>query len=193
MNTKFLCIPSWIVNSVKSNKGQIAQVLDHNYIKNILSPSDLAELCYFTEHVAVILDLEGLPPSNDDSVCSGSSFASLIYLWQSLGKGASVQASDVDKINTYIAVNDCERSLRERLFTPDSVDSPDDSFEIIQFDMGIIGVVIHPGAFTPGQSDENRFVLIRTLVRELTRLNPQKEVARTLLMRRYIELLGVRS
>lgn len=193
MNTKFLFIPSWIVNSVQSNKGQITQILDHNYIKNILSPSDLAELCYFTEHVSDILDLEGYPNQADGSVCSGGVTSSLISLWQNLEKGASVQASDVDKINTYIAVNDCERSLRERLFTPDSMDSPDDSFEIIQFDMEIIGVVIHPGAFTPGQSDENRFVLIRTMVQELTRLNPQKEVARTLLMRRYIELLGARS
>lgn len=191
MNTKLLFLPSWILDTLKANKGQVNQLLDYSYVKNVLSSNDLAEAVYFSEHAATgMLDIEtnrGLPVSLSNIVST-----SLMELWSTSGKGAQPTNGDVEKIRTYIAINDCERSLNERLFTPTGPVELDKSFEILHFDMEVIGVVIYPGAFTPGQSDENRFVLIRTLVLELTRLNPQEAVANTLLMRRYIELLAAR-
>lgn len=191
MNTKFLFIPSWIMESIKASHGIESQILDHGYIKNILSSNDLSELVYFSENASRIFNLENINYGKD-AVPSSNLVASILNLWTSLGKGAQPSNSDVEKIRAYIAVNDCERSLNERLFTTQPHCTIEKTFEIVHFDMGVIGVVIHPGAFTPGQSDENRFVLIRTLVLELTRLNPQEAVASTLLMRRYIELLNAR-
>ena len=190
MNTKFLFIPSWITESIRASRGDVDRILDYGYIKNILSGSDLAEMVYFSENASRMLQVEAesapypLPPASSQVV-------SVITLWNTLGKGARPNSSDVDQIRTYIAINDCERSLNERLFTPQPVvkESP---YEVFTFDHEVIGVVIHPGAFVPGQSDENRFVLIRALALELTRLNSPEVAAGTLLMRRYIELLGLR-
>lgn len=195
MQTKFLFIPDWIIDSIKANKGQVTSILDFEYVKNILSPNDLAEFVYFSENASRMLMLE-MTDSRTNPVKNAASdevvSVSVLKLWNELRKGAPPLNSDVDKINSYIAINDCERSLTERLFAPVTLNISDRTFEVLSFDFGVMGVVISPGAFIPGQSDENRFLLIRTLVREMTRLNSQKEVARTLLMRRYIELLSIR-
>ncbi len=198
MNTKFVFIPNWIIQSIQANKGSVYQILDFGYIKNILSPDDLAEFVYFSENAEKILrlDVEAITEKTIIDNQTDDIFASVLTMWTTLGKGAPPTSSDVDKIKNYHAINDCERSLNERLFTTVSFIEASanlgKTYDIHHFDLNVIGVVIYPGAFTPGQSDENRFDLIRTLVLELTRLNSQESVACTLLMRRYIELLSVR-
>lgn len=192
MNTKFLYLPSWVIESILANKGRVTQLLDYEYVKNVLSPADLSEMVFFSRAAGGLLGVDAAY-SGDSAVASSDNLSEcIVNLWSTLGKGAPPPHSDVEKINDYIAINDCERSLNERLFSTQASNQAGKSFETIQFDLGVIGVVIYPGAFTPGQSDENRFVLIRTLVLELTRLHSQPEVASTLLMRRYIELLSAR-
>lgn len=201
MNTKFLYIPSWIIDSIKASKGSVNQILDFSKVESILSNNDLAEFAFFSENASRLLGIEpqivvetGARSSNAFIPTPQSpTIESILSLWNTFSKGAQPNRSDVEKIRTHIAINDCERSLNERLFTDQSpVSASVKAFDILHFDLGVIGVVIYPGAFTPGLADENRFLLVRALVKELTTLNPQEVVANTLLMRRYIELLGVR-
>lgn len=177
---QIVLIPYWIEDTLRRRQLPLATVLDFPKLRAVTALEDLAGLVALQEQWGVLCGLK--------EPCVGS----LVSQWfKTVGFAGAADNDFLSNTVLPIAADaSVVKELQARLFAGSTrIDSREEPFNTYDLTPEFAGAVINPGFF--GGKTDAKLVLsfARAMLKVLYVYEPQHEVAKTPLFRRYLSLL----
>lgn len=177
---KIVVVPYWIYETVHRNRMSLADALDFEKIRRICSPMDLAGFLAVQDCAT--------------NLVGGETRAGQWNLETSWYESLRTEESKSYFANTVTPLTYDEsfvRSAQSRLFSEDSRNERySEPFNYYDIAPAVGAIVISPGFYTAGASDELHLRTVEAILKALYVYAPHNEAASTPWFKRYLELLS---
>ncbi len=176
-----ILIPYWVQETLSRNQMPLADCLDFEKLKPVMSLSDLVTFSTLQHYVGACTGLKD------------ASIGSLFFSW--IKSIPESNRDTVDYLTKTVSPLEQDESfhneVKARLFNPEAkVDRYQQPFIVMDLSPEVAGVVIYPGFFSAESSSALQQDLLEAILKVLYVYNTHNEVAKSPLFRRFLELLS---
>lgn len=177
---QIVLIPHWIADVLRRKQLPLATVVDFPQLRKVVPAEDLAALVALQEQWNILCGLQ--------EPCAGS----IVCQWfKTVGHAGTEDNTALSSTVLPLAADpSVGRDLQTRLFAGSGrLEQQEEPFVVVDLSAEFAGVVVNPGFFGSGDFVALAKQFLTAVLKALYVYEPQNEVAKTPLFRRYLALL----